>query len=302
MSTIKNKYKLLHELIIMEKIDGFAIKKQGSLIVKDFGGHGERNESTQAMIQAAVSLFQVPDFDWIIVNTGDHSIPQMGEVPIYSYSTKTREFETCCPDFVFHKSGSAIPDYEQSRLWFRSFNAEPKMDVLGWRGAFVHPSRWVFISRCSDPWYPSFSTDQVFDCSFIQWEQIDPTSQLPINWLSLEDQIRNWRFHIDIEGAGYSGRLKLLLSSPRVVLVQKRPFEEFFFEELIPWVHYVPVERDFSDLTRNLEILRGNPSLESTIIHNARQFADQHLTRYAALQRWAVILEKRSCDSITAAA
>jgi len=160
----------------------------------------------------------------------------------------------------------------------------------------------VFMSRCSDPTYPSFWHNQTFDCRFIRWDQTDSNTQMPRNFLSLEDQIRKWRFHLDIEGAGYSGRLKLLLSSPRVVLIQKRPFEEFFFPELVPWVHYVPVERDFSDLTRNLEVLRSNPALEANIIHNARQFADRHLTRYAALRRWASMLEKRSRDSIAAAA
>lgn len=282
--------------------DSFAIKKQGSLVIENFGGYEERHESTQALILAAITEFQVPDFDWIIVNTTDRPIAQNGEVPIFNYSTTTKSFDTCCPDFVFHRWRPSIEDYEQTRLWLRSFDAEPTSDALGWRGALTHPSRWLFLARCIDTSYPSFCTDQTFDCCMIQWDQIDPNTQMPRHFVSLEDQIRNWRFHLDIEGTGYSGRLKLLLSSPRVVLIQSRPFEEFFFSELIPWVHYVPVERDFSDLVRNLEILRANPALETSIINNARQFADRHLTRYAAIRRWASILEQRGRDSVAAAA
>ena len=278
----------------MEKaFDGFAIKKQGVISVRDFGGFGARNGSTQALMITAITEFRIPDFDWIVINTGDHAIPYTFKVPIFNYCTKTKSFDTCCRDFVFHHWRPAIEDYEQTRIWLRSFDGEPRNDVLGWRGAFTHPSRWVFVSQCNEPF---------FDCSFIEWSKTEPNNQTPPNFLSFEDQIRNWRFIIDIEGAGYSGRLKLLLSSPRVVVVQKRPFEEFFFPELTPWVHYVPVERDFSDLNRNLAIVRANPSLEASIIHNARQFADRHLTRDAALRRWASMLEKRSRESMMAAA
>ena len=266
--------------------DGFAIKKQGLLLVRDFGGYETRNESTQKLLAAAVSEFHVPDFDWIFVNTGDQSIPSVGQVPIFSYCTNTGAFETCCPDFVFdHWRTTGLEDYEATRRWLRAFDADPQNDALGWRGADTHPSRQLFISRC---------VDGSFDCSFIEWDRTDPNKLTAKNFLSFEDQIRNWRFIIDIEGAGYSGRLKLLLSSPRVVLIQKRPFEEFFFPELTPWVHFVPVERDFSDLNHNLKILRENPSLEASIIQSARDFADRRLTRQAAVTRWALMLEKRS--------
>ena len=59
---------------MIKPFDGFAIKKTGQLTVVDFGGYETRNESTITLIKRAIEKHDVPDFDWVLVNTGDETI------------------------------------------------------------------------------------------------------------------------------------------------------------------------------------------------------------------------------------
>jgi hypothetical protein len=42
----------------------------------------------------------------------------------------------------------------------------------------------------------------------------------------------------------------------------------------------------------NLDYIRENPALEATIIKNANSFAGRHLTRAAAVGRWANLIKR----------
>jgi glycosyltransferase involved in cell wall biosynthesis len=75
-----------------------------------------------------------------------------------------------------------------------------------------------------------------------------------------------------------------------VVFLQQRPFEEWYFPDLVPWLHYVPVARDLSDLVPALNRLRDDPELEQKIVVNAFEFAAARLTRAAAIRRWIDLL------------
>ena len=54
---------------------------------------------------------------------------------------------------------------------------------------------------------------------------------------TMEDQVATYRYMIDVEGAGYSGRFKMLLHTKRVVLLQDRPWREWFFDDIEPFRH-----------------------------------------------------------------
>jgi hypothetical protein len=95
-----------------------------------------------------------------------------------------------------------------------------------------------------------------------------------------------------MEGNGWSARLKVLLSSPRIVFIAERPYEEWFFEYLEPWKHYVPVKRDLSDLLTNYDIIEKDIRLQDYIKSNAVDFKNLYLTRTAAENRIKSIIER----------
>jgi hypothetical protein len=264
--------------------DGFAIKKSGQLMVQDFGGYETRNPSTLRLITDAVEAYGIGNFDWVLVNTGDQPINAETPYPIFSYSTTTDNFDFVCPDFIYdHWKQTGLDDYEETRLRIGANNDPPQTNKLGWRGAHTHASR-IALQRFTNP--------NLYDIRLITWDRKNPDKLQSQNFMSFEQQIQDWRFLIDVEGVGYSARLKLLLCAPRVVFVQDRPFKDLCFRDMVPWVHYVPAARDFSDLEEKVQKLLHDPQLENEIKTNARMFANTYLTRAAAVKEWAMILAR----------
>lgn len=263
----------------------FAVRKSSNIVhVDDFGGIETRNRSTMKILLAAVDKFRIGDFPWLVVHTGDHDAPSFANGhPTFSYSTTSGEYDRACPDFIFdHWAQTHIDDYEQTATELTAIGASrPATDLLGWRGAATNKARNALVAL----------NDNVdFDVEMVSWDTSDPHRHTCSNFVSLADQVRCWRYLIDIEGYGYSGRLKLLFFSRRLVFLQQRPAAEWYFPDLKPWVHYVPVRRDLTDLPTTLRLVKENPELEQHIIVNALEFAQQRLTRAAALERWAELL------------
>jgi hypothetical protein len=102
------------------------------------------------------------------------------------------------------------------------------------------------------------------------------------NFISLRDHCQ-FKYLFDIEGVGYSARLKVLLFSGRPVFVQARPWQEYFFRDMKPFVHYIPVARDLGDLREQLDWAEENKEKCAEIAENARSFAKAYLTRSAAI-------------------
>ena len=278
--------------------EGFAIKKQGAeIFLRNFRSYETRNDSTLRLIQNAIARYGVKNFDWVVVNTGDFdrsNVPDanhcwvqddQGEAfPLLAYSTSTKQFGNTLPDFVFdHWKQTGLNDYEQTRGALKRFDfPQAATPCLGWRGALTHPSRSILVGL----------DDKVnFDCELIRWDRSNPDQLTASNFLSFEQQVAQWRYLIDMRGVGYSGRLKLLLSSPRVVFLQERVYEEYFFPHLKAWVHYVPVKEDLSDLQPNLDLLRSRPGMEAEILKNAAEFSQLYLTRDYAIFKMAKLFE-----------
>ena len=130
-------------------------------------------------------------------------------------------------------------------------------------------------------------------CRSMTW---DPAfMSIPMGeYMSMKKQVEIFKYLIDMEGVGYSPRLKLQFFSFRPLFIVDRPWQEFFFEHLKPWIHYVPVSRDLSDLLDNLHRVRSDAALQNTLIENMCDFAQIHLTKANALQIYSNIFKKHS--------
>lgn len=284
------------EPVLNDFFEGFAFcQTDGALRFHNFHSYETRNASTFTIVADALTSYDVPDFDWVLVNTGDrddwawleNSLDQNRRVvaadgrrfKVLSYCfSSPANYIDAVPDFVYdHWRQTGMDNYEETCSRVTAIGS-PQTNLLGWRGADSHPGRKPLVD---------LDDKESFDVEFVIWDRSDPDRLTAANYLSFEEQVSRWRFLVDAEGNGYSGRLKLLLRCPRVVFVQDRPYKEDFFPHLVPWQHYVPVSRDFSDLRSNMQIVLGDPALERLIIESARDFAQTYLTRQAAEKRWA---------------
>ncbi|KAF7313801.1 hypothetical protein HMN09_00537400 [Mycena chlorophos] len=68
-----------------------------------------------------------------------------------------------------------------------------------------------------------------------------------------------YRYVIDVDGNGWSGRFKRLITSNSLVF-KATIFPEWWLDRVQPWVHYVPVQLDLSDLHDVVVFFRGDAS------------------------------------------
>ncbi|WVQ83028.1 hypothetical protein IAT38_005166 [Cryptococcus sp. DSM 104549] len=73
------------------------------------------------------------------------------------------------------------------------------------------------------------------------------------------EELNKNKFLLDIDGNGWSGRFRKLMSTNSVV-VKMTMFTEWFQPHLIPWFMYIPAKLDFSDLPDIMAFFRGTPA------------------------------------------
>lgn len=104
-------------------------------------------------------------------------------------------------------------------------------------------------------------------------------------YVSMPDMVRRYRYLLDIGGAGYSGRLKFLLFSGRPLFLVDRLYVEYFHDELEPFVHFIPVSSDLSDLLDMHSWVVENGSKAESIAMNARSYAFRRISLLDAVER-----------------
>lgn len=68
----------------------------------------------------------------------------------------------------------------------------------------------------------------------------------------------------------------LLMIIFMMVLMIDRPYWEWFWDDLIPMEHYVPIRADLSDLREKIEYLNEHPEKYKDICKKARLFSETH--------------------------
>ncbi|SGY16116.1 BQ5605_C012g06764 [Microbotryum silenes-dioicae] len=94
-----------------------------------------------------------------------------------------------------------------------------------------------------------------------------------------------YKYTMDIDGNGWSGRLHTLMSSNSLVLKSTiRP--EWYFERIQPWYHYIPVNVDYTDLFNIMAFFKGDIDGNGAHDQLAETMAAQSKEWAAAYWRW----------------
>lgn len=271
------------------------IQKQNKLLFSHSFTHdgamiNMRNNCIELMVRDADIKYNLDNFDetYIFVSDfeGDVKLREQYNIKFFGFFSEDKfGLKHTCPDFSFYywfECGYDNYDLFCKLLYEAGRRQLPKNKSIIWRG-------------CSGPWGGIHNGNNVRKNMLmlhdgVNFDFID-TNESPTCAMSLPEQIIKSRYFIDAEGCTYSGRVKLLLFSQRVLFLVDRKAHEFYYPRMIPWVHYVPVKQDLSDLVENFEIIKSDEKLEKEIINNATDFAYNNLTYNHALQRWAKILD-----------
>ena len=86
-----------------------------------------------------------------------------------------------------------------------------------------------------------------------------------------------YKYHLVLESDSVQWqKLPLLMLGGLVVILQDVRHYQWFYKELRPWEHYVPVKEDLSDLSQKIDWLRDNDKEARVIGENAKKFARLH--------------------------
>ncbi len=122
-------------------------------------------------------------------------------------------------------------------------------------------------------------------------------------FLSVREHLR-FKYQVNVDGhtATYPG-LQWRLLSNCTVLKQKSKNKMWYFYPLKPWVHYVPIEEDLSDLIEKIEWCKQNDAEAKKIAMQGRKLAQESLLpehcclycykvlkKYASLQKFTPTL------------
>lgn len=292
--------------LAVAKIDGELHFKNFQRIGISVGNPGltptlsSNAESTIRLIKESDSIYNFKDFEPILINVGgsdDHM--KWGfenSIRIFNYCTRWDNHADVCPDYTFDKWKEAgYSDYEQfCNHIIEAGKIEPNENCAVWRGC-VNANRKIRKKLVS------VASSKLVDIMDVVSETGNPSDcVLSKNYISIDQQVRKYRYIINANGQGHSGRLKLEMFSGRVIFLIERRYEEWFYPELKPWVHYVPVKQDLSDLLENIEIVKNSPDLEKNIGQQCQDFALSNLRKEHALSRFNNLLsaEKSQLNAV----
>ena len=148
---------------------------------------------------------------------------------------------------------------------------EQKRPRLVWRGADTGRGERAKLVR-------KFISDQRKDVDIaltFVLEYGDSTLTRPA--LGMKDLLQN-KYLLSLEGNDVSSGLKWMLLSKSVVFMPTSTYESWALEsQLRPFIHYVPVQRDLSDMHERLKWAKSNDELCRNISARATEFMSNFL-------------------------
>ncbi len=92
--------------------------------------------------------------------------------------------------------------------------------------------------------------------------------------------------------SSWADRMRILPFFNSLVFMHEAPCTEFYSPLMKPFVHYIPVKSDFSDLIQQVEWAKANDSEVQQIIKQSNQFARDYISEAAMAVYLRILLEE----------
>jgi hypothetical protein len=217
-----------------------------------------------------------------LLRPGD--LPAGDVQPVFSWSKKRFFLHQ---DILFpYWSFSWIRDWQSAAL----FDVVPwsqKKGVAIWRGSttggLYNVDNWRSLPRSRLVQICQNKTD-LCDAAFTNWVQISEDAKkemlaelgqaapMPFR------QMSHYKYVIVVDGnAAPSSRFLQLLFSRSVILKQSSPDSEFYYSALEPWLHYLPVSFDMTDILSVIKWAQANDKHMEIMAERTYQWARAHI-------------------------
>uniref|UniRef100_A0A1A8HXC1 Protein O-glucosyltransferase 1 n=2 Tax=Nothobranchius TaxID=28779 RepID=A0A1A8HXC1_NOTKU len=121
----------------------------------------------------------------------------------------------------------------------------------------------------------------------------DTLGKPPAKEVPLVDHCK-YKYLFNFRGVAASFRLKHLFLCGSLVFHVGDKWQEFFYPQLKPWVHYVPVQQDLSNVRELLQFVKENDAVAQEIAERGKDFILRHLRMEDVSCYWERLLTEFS--------
>ncbi|XP_038613738.1 protein O-glucosyltransferase 1 isoform X2 [Tachyglossus aculeatus] len=243
---------------------------------------------------------RLPDVELVINVRDSPQVPKWaGSVaPVFSFSKTADYSDIMYPAWTFWEGGPAVwPIYPTGlgRWDLLTDHLARAAEQWPWdrkiaqgyfRGSRTSPERdpLVLLSR-EDPGL----VDAQYTKNQAWKSEKDTLGRPPAKEVSLVDHCK-YRYLFNFRGVAASFRFKHLFLCGSLVFHVGAEWLEFFYPQLKPWVHYIPVNADLSNVRELLQFVKENDGLAREIAERGRRFVTDHLRMADVSCYWETLL------------
>jgi len=241
----------------------------------------------------------LPDLE-ILVNLGDWPLvkPAHKSIPMFSWCGSNSTHDMVFPTYELTEASLECMGRQSldilSSMGKNELPWEEKTEKLFWRGRDSRRERLQLVELAQK--YPDAINASITAFFFFRDEEARLGKTPYISFFDFFDH----KYQMNIDGTVAAYRLPYLLAGSGLVFKQESSYYEHFYSSLEPWVHYVPVASDLSDIMDRIEWARNNDDKARQIVKNAQKFAEDHLMPQQVLcyhaqmlSRWARIIKNK---------
>lgn len=182
--------------------------------------------------------------------------------------------------YINNPKGGIIAPLEYCRHWHNYYHKPKdcffnnKNNILFWRGTTTGKitnsgNRFILVTKY-------FNKNSKIDVGFSNICQGNSEYNKYVKGEVDISEFLKYKYILSIEGNDKDSGLNWKLASNSLVLMAKPKIESWLMEGLLkPYVHYVPLKDDYSDLDQIIEWCQNNDEECQKIVKNANQFMKQ---------------------------
>ncbi|XP_072240131.1 protein O-glucosyltransferase 1 [Leuresthes tenuis] len=230
---------------------------------------------------------RLPDLE-MVVNVRDYpQVPNWVKptLPIFSFSKTSDYKDIMYPAWTFWEGGPAVwPIYPTGLGRWDLMRDELKKSAAQWPWKKKEPKGFFRGSRTSSERDPlillSREDPELVDAEYTKnqaWKsERDTLGRPPAKEIPLVDHCK-YKYLFNFRGVAASFRFKHLFLCGSLVFHVGDEWQEFFYPQLKPWVHYIPVKQDLSDVRELLQFVKENDAVAQQIATRGKEFILEHL-------------------------
>ncbi|KYN02185.1 PREDICTED: KDEL motif-containing protein 1-like [Cyphomyrmex costatus] len=246
-----------------------------------------------AILLSLARKVTLPDIEFF-VNLGDWPlVSDSGPLyPIFSWCGSESTKDIVMPTYDITESsleGMGRVMLDMLSVQGNGLPWEYKTEQLFWRGRDARRERLDLIDISRK--HPELFNVSITNFFFFR-DEIDKYGPAQ-NHVSFFNFFK-YKYQLNIDGTVAAYRFPYLLAGDSLVFKQESKYYEFFYKDLTPGLHYVPVKSDLSDLVKKIMWAKEHDEDGLRIVKSARQFVRDNLLPRDILCYYTVLFHEWS--------